>query len=98
MKHLHFIGIEGSGASAVAALAREQGYTVTGCDRNLSGEYSSLFSPETIFIEHSIDHLKNVEMVIVSPAIEIADPHNTELQSAKELKLPIMITKLPLLH
>jgi UDP-N-acetylmuramate-alanine ligase len=46
MKHLHFIGIEGSGASAVAALAKEHGYRVSGCDRNLTGEYSSLFSPE----------------------------------------------------
>lgn len=90
MNHLHFIGIEGSGASAVAALAKEQGFIVTGCDRHLTGEYSSLFTPESIFVEHSMGHLKGVDMVIVSPAIEIADPHNAELQAAKELKLPIM--------
>jgi UDP-N-acetylmuramate--alanine ligase len=90
MKHLHFIGIEGSGASAVAALAKEQGYRVSGCDRNLTGEYSSLFSPEAVFVEHSIEHLKEVDAVILSPAIEIADPHNTELKAARDMNLEIM--------
>jgi UDP-N-acetylmuramate--alanine ligase len=90
MKHLHFIGIEGSGASAVAALAKEQGYRVSGCDRNLTGEYSSLFSPEAVFVEHSIEHLKEVDAVILSPAIEIADPNNTELKAARDMNLEIM--------
>lgn len=90
MKHLHFIGIEGSGASAVAALAKESGYKVTGCDRHLSGEYSSLFTPESIFISHSIEHLKEVDMVIISPAVEIADPNNVELKAAKEMEIEIL--------
>ncbi len=90
MKHLHFIGIEGSGASAVAALAKEEGFIVSGCDRNLTGEYSSLFSPEAVFVEHSIEHLKGVDAVILSPAIEIADPHNTELKAARDMNLEIM--------
>lgn len=90
MKHLHFIGIEGSGASAVAALAKEHGYRVSGCDRNLTGEYSSLFSPEAVFVEHSIEHLKEVDAVILSPAIEIADPNNTELKAARDMNLEIM--------
>lgn len=90
MKHLHFIGIEGSGASAVAALAKEQGYNVSGCDRHLTGEYSSLFDPETIFVEHSIEHLKGVDTLVLSPAIEIADPNNTEVKAAKEMNLEVL--------
>jgi UDP-N-acetylmuramate--alanine ligase len=90
MKHLHFIGIEGSGASAVAAVAKAHGYKVTGCDRNLTGEYSSLFEPKTIFVEHSIEHLKGVDTLVLSPAIEIADPNNTEIKAAKDLNLEIL--------
>ncbi len=90
MKHLHFIGIEGSGASAVASVAKAAGYKVSGCDRHLTGEYSSLFDPETVFVEHSIKHLQGVDAVILSPAIEIADPNNAELKAAKELKLEVL--------
>jgi UDP-N-acetylmuramate--alanine ligase len=90
MKNLHFIGIEGSGASAVAALAKESGYKVSGCDRKLTGEYSAFFDPESIFLEHSIEHLKGVDTVVLSPAIEIADPNNVELKAAREMKLEIL--------
>ncbi len=90
MKHLHFIGIEGSGASAVAALAKEKGFFVSGCDRNLTGEYSSLFDPESIFVSHSIEHLKDIDTLIISPAIQIADPNNAELKAAQEMKIEIL--------
>jgi UDP-N-acetylmuramate--alanine ligase len=90
MKRLHFIGIEGSGASAVAALAKEKGFFVSGCDRNLTGEYSSLFDPESIFVSHSIEHLKDIDTLIISPAIQIADPNNAELKAAQEMKIEIL--------
>lgn len=90
MKHLHFIGIEGSGASAIASVAKAAGYKVTGCDRHLTGEYSSLFDPETVFVEHSIEHLQGVDAVVLSPAIEIADPNHAELKAAKELNLEVL--------
>ena len=90
MEHLHFIGIEGSGASAAAAVAKAKGYKVTGCDRHLSGEYSSIFDPETVFVEHSKIHLKEVDAVILSPAIETADPNNAELKAAKDLNLAVL--------
>lgn len=90
MKHLHFIGIEGSGASAVAAVAKAHGYHVSGCDQNLTGEYSSIFDPQTVFVSHAVEHLAGVDMVVVSPAIEISDPNNTELKAAKSLNLEIL--------
>jgi UDP-N-acetylmuramate-alanine ligase len=36
MKRIHFIGIGGSGLSAIARLLKESGYEVTGSDRVLS--------------------------------------------------------------
>ena len=36
MTHVHFIGIGGSGLSAIARLLLESGYTVSGSDRELS--------------------------------------------------------------
>ena len=36
MTHVHFIGIGGSGLSAIARLLLESGYTVSGSDRALT--------------------------------------------------------------
>ncbi len=36
MTRVHFIGIGGSGLSAIARLLKESGYEVTGSDRTLS--------------------------------------------------------------
>jgi len=36
MKHIHLIGIGGSGISSIARVLLDQGYTVTGSDRILS--------------------------------------------------------------
>ncbi|MBI2334311.1 hypothetical protein HYU96_00760, partial [Candidatus Daviesbacteria bacterium] len=36
-KRIHFLGIGGSGASAAAAIAKTQGYEITGCDLELQG-------------------------------------------------------------
>lgn len=52
---LHFVGIAGSGISGVAKLAEKMGHEVTGCDLTTGG--------------HSPDHIKNVDLVIVTPAV-----------------------------
>ncbi|NMC84188.1 MAG: UDP-N-acetylmuramate--L-alanine ligase, partial [Anaerolineaceae bacterium] len=36
MKHVHLIGIGGTGMSSIARVLLEKGYTVTGSDRALS--------------------------------------------------------------
>ena len=71
---LHFMGIGGSGVSGVAKLAKEFGYEVTGCDLEDSTAYA-----EGIYKGHSIDHLKNVDLLVVSPAVYYQNAKNLEL-------------------
>ena len=73
---VHFLGIAGSGASASAAIAQAQGYEITGCDLDLRG--------------HSPNHLKNIDILAVTPAIFSLDPQNPELLQAKKLGIPVM--------
>jgi UDP-N-acetylmuramate--alanine ligase len=54
---VHFLGIGGSGASAVAHIAEAQGFEVTGCDLHPFNEFTKDFKRETLFEGHSPNHL-----------------------------------------
>lgn len=80
---LHFMGIGGSGISGVARLATEFGYTVTGCDLEGSTAYS-----KNISIGHSASHVKDADLIIISPAVLYQKNDNPEvLEAKKENKL-----------
>ena len=49
------MGVLGSGMSGVASLASKMGYQVTGCDLKTGG--------------HDVNHLKDIDLLVVSPAI-----------------------------
>ncbi len=76
---IHFIGIGGSGISGVAKLAEKMGYSVTGCDLEASTAYV-----KNIFQGHSVDHLKKVDLVIVSPAVFYQTIKHPEILAAEE--------------
>lgn len=82
---LHFVGIGGSGISGVAHLAREFGHEVTGCDLEKSTAYT-----DSIFQGHDKEHIKDSDLVIVSPAVFYQDSENPEIIEAK--KRGILIT------
>lgn len=70
MVKVHFLGIAGSGASAAAAIAKGLGFEVSGCDLSLEG--------------HSPEHLKNIDILAITPAILSLDPNNAELKEANK--------------
>lgn len=70
------MGISGSGASAVAGLANEMGYEVTGCDEEKNG--------------HRAIHLQNVDILCVSPSVFYLNNNNEELEYARQDNIPIM--------
>jgi UDP-N-acetylmuramate--alanine ligase len=71
---LHFLGIGGSGVAGVAKLAKKFGYEVTGCDLEESTAYG-----EKIYKGHNVDHLKDIDLLIVSPAVYYQNSKNPEL-------------------
>jgi len=87
MTHVHFIGIGGSGLSAIARLLKDSGYKVTGSDRALSTFAHSLQSDGiSIFIGHHPRNIAGADMVIRSSAI--ADD-NPEVEAARQAGIPV---------
>ena len=60
--------------AAVAYLAEKMGYEVTGCDLEKSTAYSDKF-----FHGHSPDHLKDADLLVVTPAVYFQKDKNPEL-------------------
>ena len=87
MTHVHFIGIGGSGLSAIARLLNDSGYKVTGSDRALSSFASALQGEGvSIFIGHHPRNIAGADMVIRSSAIAEDNP---EVEAAKHAGIPV---------
>jgi len=87
-KTLHFIGIGGAGMSAIAKVAIESGYKVSGSD--LKESITTIRLKEMgakIFIGQKYANLKQADIVIVSTAI---GQDNPEYKYAIDEKLPIL--------
>ncbi len=75
MTHVHFIGIGGSGISAIARLHLERGYVVTGSDRALSPLALDLQkSGATIYTGHTAENIAGADWVVRSSAIPDTNP------------------------
>lgn len=81
---VHFIGINGSGASAAALIAKKHGYIVTGCDTKEKGYYTSQLISENIeiFAGHNVSHVQNADVVAASPAVILTN--NEEIALARK--------------
>ncbi|MBI3109912.1 UDP-N-acetylmuramate--L-alanine ligase [Candidatus Daviesbacteria bacterium] len=90
MLKVHFLGIGGSGASAAAAIAKSQGYQITGCDLQPRNEFTTPFKDSQLFQGHNPEHLENIDILAVTPAIFSLDPENPELAEARKRGIPIM--------
>jgi UDP-N-acetylmuramate--alanine ligase len=87
MKRIHFIGIGGSGLSAIARLLKESGYTVTGSDRALSSFAVDLQKEGiTVHIGHDAKNIEGADEVIRSSAIPDDNP---EVEAAKRAGIPV---------
>ena len=60
--------------AGIAYLAEKMGYEVTGCDLEKSTAYSDKF-----FHGHSPDHLKDTDLLVVTPAVYFQKDKNPEL-------------------
>src|SRR5215216_4916487 len=87
MTHVHFIGIGGSGLSAIARLLMESGYTVSGSDRALTPFADEVRKAgATVYIGHHPRNLEGADWVVRSSAIT---DENTEVQAAKRTGIPV---------
>lgn len=90
-KHLHFMGIGGSGITSVAQMALIEGTTCSGCEQTLSGATKWIASKGVSVVEgHSPDHLAGVDLLVISPAITKLDAQNPEVVAARERGIPVI--------
>ncbi len=88
VKHIHMVGIGGSGMSGIAEVLLNLGYAVSGSDISESGAVEQLRrAGARIFIGHDANNLEDAEVVVKSTAI---DEHNPELLRAREKNIPII--------
>ncbi|MGE5776569.1 MAG: UDP-N-acetylmuramate--L-alanine ligase [Chloroflexota bacterium] len=87
MTHVHFIGIGGSGLSAIARLLLESGYTVSGSDRAPTPFAEQVRKAgATVYIGHHPRNLEGADWVVRSAAIAEDNP---EVKSAKNAGIPV---------
>ncbi len=85
---IHFIGIGGTGLSAIARLLLEMGYPVTGSDRVLSPLAISLQEAGArVFSGHDAQNVQGAGLVIRSSAIPDTNP---EVQAALAVGIPVL--------
>lgn len=87
MTRVHFIGIGGSGLSAIARLLAESGYSVTGSDRDLSPMAADLRKlGVVVHIGHDDAHVQGADWVVRSSAIPDDNP---EVIAARAAGIPV---------
>jgi len=87
MTQVHFIGIGGSGLSAIARLLLERGDTVTGSDRELSPFAAELQKAgATVYIGHHPRNITGADWVVRSSAISDDNP---EVKAANLANIPV---------
>ena len=85
---IHFIGLGGAGMSGIARIALAQGASVSGSDAKDSTVLSALKTlGAKVFVGHQASNIGDAEVLVVSSAIDEANP---EISAAKSKGLTIL--------
>lgn len=88
VRHVHFVGIGGSGMSPVAEILYALGYTITGSDVNESDNVSRLRGLGIpIFMGHDAAHVDGADLVVYTAAVNRKNP---ELLAAENQNIPLV--------
>jgi UDP-N-acetylmuramate--alanine ligase len=87
MKHVHFIGIGGTGLSAMALFLLESGVQVSGSDRQLSPLARQVQAAGgQVFVGHQAEQVLGADLVVRSSAIPGS---NVEVRAARQAGIPV---------
>ncbi len=88
VRHIHFVGIGGSGMSGIAEVLANLDYTVTGSDIAESAVVKRLRAMGIrVDIGHEARHVAGADAVVVSSAVK---PENPEVVAAREAHVPVV--------
>ena len=88
VKHIHFIGLGGSGMSGIAEVLHNLGYVISGSDLADSATLRRLagLGIQT-FVGHAAENLATVDAVVTSTAVKADNP---EVQAARAKRIPVV--------
>ena len=88
IKHIHFIGLGGSGMSGIAEVLHNLGYLISGSDLSDSPTLRRLQSIGIkTFVGHAAENLASIDAVVTSTAVQ---PDNPEVLAAREKRIPVV--------
>ena len=88
MTHTHFIGIGGTGLSAIARVLLERGEQVSGSDRVLSPLSEAVKSAGAqVIIGHAAENVSGADLVLRSSAVP---DDNLEVVAALQADIPVL--------
>jgi UDP-N-acetylmuramate--alanine ligase len=91
MTHTHFIGIGGTGLSAIAKVLLERGEEVSGSDQQKSPTTEDIRKAGAkVFIGHKSKNIRGADVVVRSSAVQDG---NVEVAAAKEVGIPVIKRK-----
>ena len=88
VRHIHFVGIGGSGMSGIAEILFNLGYQISGSDLSDSSVLQRLASMGIqTYVGHAASHVEAADAVVTSTAVK---PSNPEVLKAREMHIPIV--------
>ena len=88
VKHIHFVGVGGSGMSGIAEVLHNLGYTISGSDLADSATLQHLQSLGiATFIGHAAEHIAGAQVIVTSTAVRADNP---EVVAARAQKITVV--------
>ena len=88
VKHIHFVGIGGSGMNGIAEVLLNLGFQVSGSDLGENAATQRLRQlGATVYLGHAEQHLTNADAVVVSTAVGSDNP---EVVAARARRIPVV--------
>ncbi|MCU0950552.1 MAG: UDP-N-acetylmuramate--L-alanine ligase [Burkholderiaceae bacterium] len=88
VKHIHFVGIGGSGMSGIAEVLLTLGYRVSGSDAATSSTTQRLAKlGAQVVLGHAAEHIAGADAVVVSTAVGASNP---EVVAARAKRIPVV--------
>ena len=88
IRHIHFVGIGGSGMSGIAEVLCNLGYTISGSDLADSATLQRLASLGIqTYVGHAESHVATADAVVTSTAVQGDNP---EVQAARARRIPVV--------
>ncbi len=88
IRHIHFVGIGGSGMSGIAEVLLNLGYRISGSDLADSATLRRLAGLGIgTFVGHAAAHIEGADAVVTSTAVQ---SNNPEVLAAREKRIPVV--------